>query len=243
MDYLYDNTFEGLLTALYNHFNIQETSGIFPKDSYQISLMNPCKEIITSEDNSRYLYSKIKNELSIDVLKNVYHCFLSDNIKRETLILNYLNLGFKKGRIFNLYHTHPDVHPILDINKKVQNETHRYLGYVRFKDLANFLYSEINPQYNILPLIAYHFADRFNNESFIIHDAKRNQAIVCRGGKWIISPFYKDPTINKQSDIYELLWKKYFKTVAIENRKNLKLQQNFVPLKYRKDLLEFENSD
>jgi len=36
----------------------------------------------------------------------------------------------------------------------------------------------------------------------------------------------------------QMLWKKYFKSMAIEERKNLKLQQQNMPKKYWKYLVE-----
>ena len=106
--------------------------------------------------------------------------------------------------------------------------------------MGSVLYSPIHPFYDILPLIAEHFADRYKSESFIIHDKNRNKAIISRNGNWILTDFTKNISWDiRKKDYYEDLWKTYFNTIGIESRKNAKLQQNFVPLKYRKDLLEF----
>ncbi|MPW26744.1 DUF4130 domain-containing protein [Alkalibaculum sp. M08DMB] len=238
--YLYDDTFDGLLTACYNHYYKKTCSGIFSKVSYQVSLVEIYEEIETNLVDSDIMYRTIKNELSLDVLKNVLHCFLSDNINKEKYILDYLNLGFKMGKAFNNYHTHDAVLPLLQIVKKVKMESHRFLGYVRFTLLGSVLYCGIHPSFNILPIIADHFSDRFKSEAFIIHDKNRNTAIVSKEGKWVMATFDKNIYQDiKGQDIYEELWKTYFKTIGIESRKNLKLQQSFVPLKYRNDLLEF----
>ena len=39
----------------------------------------------------------------------------------------------------------------------------------------------------------------------------------------------------------EELWKSFFKTVAIKERLNKKCQQNFMPKKYWKNILEMED--
>ncbi|MFZ7121137.1 MAG: TIGR03915 family putative DNA repair protein [Eubacteriaceae bacterium] len=241
MDYLYDYTFEGLLTCLYLNFNKKETSGIYPKILYQTSLINNFEDIQTDIELSNKMYANIKKTLYQECLKNIYNCFLSDHNLKEKYILDYLNLGFNMGIKFTNYHTHKAVFPLLDIVRKVKMECHRYLGYVRFKSIGTVLYSAIHPQYNILPLISYHFADRLRSQQFIIHDKNRNTAIISNNGDWIISPFNKIESVELDNkDIFESLWKKYFETVGIENRYNPKLQQNFVPLKYRKDLIEFK---
>lgn len=239
MDYIYDGTFEGLLCALYNYYQRKDSSGIFPRDSYQVSLINSYQEIITQESIANKMYRKIRNKLTLSALKSIYYCYLSDIFKKENIIINFLDLGIEMGPSVNNYHSHPAVNSIISIERKVSMESHRYLGYVRFTQIKNILYSSIHPTYNILPLIGNHFADRLSCESFIIQDDNRKIALVSKDKNWLICPFDQDLSIYKEPDIYVSLWKEYFDNIAIESRINKKLQQSFVPLKYRKDLLEF----
>ncbi|RBP61073.1 putative DNA metabolism protein [Alkalibaculum bacchi] len=240
MHYLYDNTFEGFLNCYYEHLFLVPCSGIFKKETYQISLLNPYKEIKTDSDQADKMFDVIKRKLSRETLMNIFYCFLSDHQSKEEWIFQYLNLGFQMGRDFNQYHTHKAVLPLLQVVRKVKMESHRYLGYVRFTALGSSLYSSIHPTYNVLPIIADHFSNRFKSESFILHDKNRNMAVVSDRGNYILCPFKQEISLDlKEHDIYESLWRTYFHTVGIEGRKNEKLQQNFVPLKYRKDLLEF----
>ena len=44
----------------------------------------------------------------------------------------------------------------------------------------------------------------------------------------------------KVSDRYEELWKVFFKSINIEQRKNIKCQQSNLPLWYRKNMNEFD---
>ena len=44
------------------------------------------------------------------------------------------------------------------------------------------------------------------------------------------------PSPNKQ--IYQNLWKMFFKTIAIEERENARCQMQFMPKKYWQDLIE-----
>jgi probable DNA metabolism protein len=39
---------------------------------------------------------------------------------------------------------------------------------------------------------------------------------------------------------FQKLWQTFFDSVTIKERKNLKLQRQMVPLKYRKDMTEFK---
>jgi len=239
MHYIYDDTFDGFLSCYYEHYFITPCEGIFKKEIYQMSLLNSFKEITTNQVLVDKMYEFIKTKLSTEIVINIYYCFQSDDLRKEELLLNYLNLGFEIGKDFDRYHTHDDVLPVLKLVSKVKRESHRYKGFVRFTDYKGTLYSEIHPTYNVLPIIGEHFADRFKSENFIIHDKNRNIAIVSHRGN-VLCDFQEEVAQNlKEYDGYESLWRAYFNTMAIEERKSEKRQQRFVPLKYRKDLLEF----
>ena len=47
------------------------------------------------------------------------------------------------------------------------------------------------------------------------------------------------PLSNREKEIQEI-WKKYFKHIAIKERKNSKLQKSFMPVRYWKYLVEKE---
>lgn len=47
------------------------------------------------------------------------------------------------------------------------------------------------------------------------------------------------PEMTPQEEQFQQLWRNYFQTLAIPERKNLKLQQGKVPLKARGFLTEF----
>lgn len=38
------------------------------------------------------------------------------------------------------------------------------------------------------------------------------------------------------------MWKGYFEHIGIKERKNLRLQRQFVPTRYRKNMVEFNNN-
>ncbi|NTW72619.1 MAG: DNA metabolism protein [Eubacteriaceae bacterium] len=240
MDYLYDGTFEGLLTCLYYNFAKIKATGIYRTDTYQTSLVNPHVAITTKEQLADKMYEKIRKHLGTYTLTDLYYCFLSEKDGFENILLSFIDLCFRNGPVYAGYHTHKEVIPFDDIVGKVKREVQRYVGYVRFKAVGDVLYSEINPEFFILPMLASHFADRYFNEKIIIHDAGRSLALISKDGKHFIMPYTEtDLPGSEKEDHITNLWKEYFQHIAIEGRINLKLQRNFVPLKYRKDLVEF----
>ena len=253
MDYLYDGSFEGLLTCIYFNYYGEKASGIYQQEYYQPALMINSTEVITEPVLAARVYKAIEYKISSTSLDLVYHTFVSSASDKENLILNYLRLGFRLGPKIDLYHTHPDVYPLRKAAQKVTAEVHRFLGLLRFADAGNFLYAVLSPDHFILPLIADHFADRLAGERWIIHDRKRDMAVVYDGHgtdedkssskrKWYITDF---PHIGllpltQKEQYFQELWQQYFDKISIESRRNPRLQAQFVPYRYRNDLVEFK---
>ena len=103
------------------------------------------------------------------------------------------------------------------------------------------LFSTIEPNNNILPLIAPHFADRYANEAFIIYDKKRSIALVYRPYQYVIVPIeeWQLPEVDKNEMEYRGLWKRFYDTIAIESRYNPKCRMNLMPKRYWKHMTEF----
>ncbi len=241
MDYLYDGSFEGFLTCVYFHYYKEKASGIFTSENYQPNMLNTFTEIKTDAEKSAKVYEAIKNKISPYDLQRVYRIFRSTVYNKEMLLLNYIRLGFKEGSKISLLHGSPYVSPVEKAEKKVTNEVHRVLGLLRFSVLeGNVLYAVLEPDHDILEFMANHFTDRYKNDPFIIHDKKREKALIAHQKEWYITDFTEDglPSFSKDEQEYRELWKKYFKTIAIKERTNPRCQKNFMPVRYWKHLTE-----
>lgn len=243
--YVFDGSFEGLLTSIYEaYYNYKKPEEIVPKWQFKPTLITEPLYIKTDIEKSSKVYMAIKNKISKQALELIYHVYLSEIEGCCNLIYNYIKLGFKLGRQVDL-HLHEDsILNIHTINKKVINECHRILGFVRFKSIENMYYSPIEPDHNILALIAPHFSSRLPNENWIIHDLKRSLAVFHNKTEWIITPFTMENIdglmVREESELYESLWKDFYKTIAIADRINPRYQKRNMPLRYWKHLTEFE---
>lgn len=241
MDYLYDGTFEGLMTCIYNHYKKEKATGIYEESNYQQSLV-VCSKIVETDISKAMIVSNAINKLiSREAYIHIYYCFLSDNLNKENIILDFLIFGFKYGRKTMNFYTHEKVLPINEIYKKVAREEHRILGILRFSDVGGVLYAKYSPDNDISILLADHFADRYKYEKFIIYDEKRQKALVYANNKWEIKEKVSIDDIEFSNDEKRIqnLWKQYFTDLAIKERKNTNLQFQFVPSRYRKNMAEF----
>lgn len=241
VDYLYDGSFEGFLTCVYHHYAGQKANGIYPKDAYQPSLLADFIEVEPDEALAARVYQGIRHKISHFDLERVYKVFLSSVPDKENHLLRYLELGFRMGRDVSRLHGNPVVFEVQKIDRQVGFEVHRYKGLLRFTVLANgVMYSPIEPDHDVLELLADHFTVRFRDDPFLIHDKKRNKAMIAAGGQWYICPFAETELPARAVDEldYQRLWRNYFDTIAIKERTNKKCQKNFMPVRYWKHLTE-----
>ena len=121
------------------------------------------------------------------------------------------------------------------------------LGFLRFEELANgVLYGKFRSPCGLLPLIAPHFADRYQQEDWIIRDIDRGTLAVHRKNSfWFLTdaaelnPEYLERYSQKEAE-FQQLWKSFCKSVAIEERRNPRCQQNLLPLRFRLCMTEFQ---
>ncbi len=240
--YLYDTTFDGLLTCVYVHYYRKRADKIYPFQNYQNHILDEAVPVKTSKEKADKVHRAIQKQISRLALKHVYHCYLSNHYEKDTYILKFLELGFKLRSKVDKLHTHPMVHPVVTLANRVSFEVHRFLGLLRFQEVGQGLYAKISPDHDISLLLAEHFVDRIKNEKFIIHDNIRNKAVIYNGKSWVISDFNFPGTlpISEKELLFQQLWKGYFDHIAIQERVNKKLQAQFVPYRYRQNLTEFK---
>lgn len=257
MNYLYDGSFEGFLTCVYYHYYKKKAHSISVESNFQETLLSESLVVATDSTKSDKVYEAIISKISRTDLMRIYKTLGSIVSDREMKCLRYLELGFKTGSKIQLLHGNPIVYDVEEATKKVGFEIHRYEGILRFKvvkpasateldnDAREILYSEIEPDNDIIEFLVYHFKDRYKNNSFIIHDKKRKKAVVYGAGKWYITDFDENNLLSYTSSEmeYQKLWKMYFDTIAIKERINPRCQKNFMPVRYWKNLPEIDSTN
>jgi probable DNA metabolism protein len=243
--YTYDGSFAGLLTCIYEAYYKEMPDKIEKASLYNPNFIYEEIYIETDMDKYRKVYSAIKKKISETSLKNIYYVYLSELKDCDTLILKYVRLGFRVGADIDLFHNNDIVFNIHNLCEKVSHETLRMLEFIRFKNIEDSLYySAIEPDHNLLPVITNHFKNRLPDQNFIIHDIKRNQASVYNKKEWVVIKLTREEgdKLQNKSDqaLYENLWRDYFASIAIKERKNEKLQKSHMPKRYWKHMIEMK---
>ncbi|MEO2736854.1 TIGR03915 family putative DNA repair protein [Clostridium butyricum] len=240
---IYDDSFEGLLTSIYDAFySKHQIDGIYGLSQYNAPLLlGEIKNIETDLNKFEKVRNSIINKIDLLCLQKIYMVYLSNVEDKGMVIFKYLKSAFKYKKNIHAFLHIDIVRQIDEIKKRVSFEAHKFKGFVRFKSIDNnFLYCSIEPDNNILELIGDHFMKRFSNEYWIIHDIYRNKAIIYDTNKYEIIELLQDDCKNllDHKDEYSSLWKCYFKFTTIEERKNLRLQRQMMPKRYWKHIFE-----
>ena len=139
--------------------------------------------------------------------------------------------------------TAPAVEPVLQLSRRVQLERHKMLGFLRFTPLENgVLYAACEPDYDIVPLMIEHFAERLPGERFIMHDLRHDTLAFHKPGATFITHAHA-PRIAAPHDEYEDMWRAFYDAVTIESRLNPRLRDGWMPRRYHKYLPEMQNGE
>ena len=247
---LYDGTFAGLLSAIFEVYEYKLPQPIICRDTATTgSLFGNTHTVITNPDKSRRVYKKLQDKLTPKALKQLHDCCLSELTEIENVILRYVQYALSSKIAIENDYANADVLQLQQVARKVHREKHRMEAFVRFQLTKDELYyAIIQPDYNVLPLISKHFKDRYADQRWLIYDGMRKYGLYYNKEtvEEVQMNFSLD-TNNDQSlkevfeekeELYQQLWKQYFSSVNIAARKNMKLHIQHMPKRYWRYLVE-----
>ena len=246
-----EDTLEGILTAIYDAFvekNKREKYhdgdiSIVIGENHTMSLFAQEIEVVTDLDKAQKTLFSIQRKISYFAYKKVLSALCHYDEQRGNAVLGFLIKGFPMGPCVVEDMADPYVIRVMELARKVDNESHLFCGFVRFFDLGKFLYAEIEPKCHVLPQVMEHFADRYPNEHYVIYDKNRHVALIhlAFGDSFFVSGDEWNLDLSQHEDYFERLWSQYFKSIAIEERYNPRCQNNLIPKWYRKHMVEFQS--
>lgn len=244
----YDGSFEGFLCAVADCLEAGEEQPEFIRDGdvQAVGLFaGDISEVATVRDVALAFRKRFVETVSHEAFATARYAFHSQKAGIELLVWRYFTLGLRVGRRLGMMLAEEPVCSVNRIARHVSHEAHKYKGFVRFREVeAGFLYAQIEPEADILPFIAPHFVGRVGDRPWMIHDLQRNQAALYDLTSWRLIrdvELTAEPTLTATEHDYAALWQRYFQRHAIKERHNPKLQQQHVPLRYRKHLTEFKS--
>jgi probable DNA metabolism protein len=193
----------------------------------------------TDEARAARVWRRLEAKVGEEALRDCFDAFCSDLDGVEDSLASTLARMAREGRGVLGDLGDPNCLRVMEASRRSKAQAHKLTGLLRFAELADgSWYAVMKPECDVLPLIGDHFAARFPGERFVIHDSGRGRAILHEPhGPWRIVGGFSlasagDLPLSEREKELQTGWRTYFKSVAIAERKNPRLQAGHMPKKY-----------
>lgn len=240
--YFFDGTKNGLLTCIFESFYEKRIPDDVTTECVQCGLLDEIVTIKTDNEKAERVYKCLKNCKTKYLVSDFNLTFRSGEKKRFKVLFDYLNVAISNKNIdVSKAFALPEIQAFTDLKNRIYTETHRFKGFLRFMETEKgFYYACYEPDNDITELLVPHFTARLQ-APFIIHDIKRNILALCDGKRYkILNSGDNGVTVfmSESEEIFLDLWQQYYKSINIEERKNLRQMRNYMPERYWKNLSE-----
>ncbi len=242
--FLYDGTSEGLMSAI---AAILE-AGADPERAELVEREDTLFEeglfLRSDPGAAEELFTRLRKQAP-DAVHTLWYFVMAETEGLETSLLRYVALALRHGDRINGYLTHADVKAVVGASKKAGRELHRMKGLLRFEEMRDGGYlARMEPDHDILRPLAYHFTRRLGAQVWFIFDARRNRAAHWDGHELRFGSLeqFSRPELSDDELHVQAMWRTFFSTIAIPERKNPRLQKSNMPAKYWKYLTEKQDA-
>lgn len=245
----YDHSFEGFLTSIFEVYEYKLNPVQIRREGLEVApLFTSLRRVITNTKKSDRVYNKLKALLGDLGLHRILYSLLSEDDACEDHLFKVIKYALDSKKNIITDYAHPSVLKLSQYAQMVHREKHRMEAFVRFKLTCDEIYfAEIEPDFNVLPIIAKHFKDRYQDQKWLIFDNIRHYGIYYDLKSVEIIEMKFNNAYNKQEGLemlmkdeylYQSLWRTYFTRTNIKARKNTRLHIQHVPKRYWKYLTE-----
>lgn len=247
--FICDPNWEALMTAVYEASN----SGVghrnlkiaFEADD-QYSIFDEYVNVETDSEKAQKVMDAVIRRISASFYERIAFASMSYEADTADIIYKVILLGFLKGPDALLMVQYREVMRFLEIEKRVSSEAHHFREFIRFHETKGHYYvAHIEPKSRVVPALALNFADRMPSENWMIVDDIHSEAVVHpKNEQYYFRILNKDELellceTEKENDEFTDLWKVFFDTIAIKERKNPRCQNTLFPIWKRKHAVEF----
>jgi probable DNA metabolism protein len=254
--YIFDNTLDGLLTAVFDSFFLRQQPEYLLAEGEQLPLFaDEPHRVVTDSGKAERVWKGLEKQLSREGLHMISVSWLSEERTLNQPLFNFICKVFRlmvKGLEQNA--SDEDVLAVRNTCRRVLHEQLRMKQFVRFQKAKDGTYlAVVSPDHNVLPLVIGHFQDRFGDQPWLIYDARRHYGYYYDGAAAPIHitfeneaevPFdlsngkLNDDVLSDNDRLFQELWRTYFKAICIRERINPRKQLKDMPRRYWKYMTE-----
>lgn len=268
--YVFDNTLDGLLTAVFDSFFLHQQPEMLLGEGEQLPLFaDEPHVVVTDSGKAARVWKGLEKHLSVEGLRMIAVSWLSEERTLNQPLFNFICKVFRKKVGDNpsaatdylsleRNASDADVLAVRNSCRRVLHEQLRMKQFIRFQKAKDGTYlAVVSPDHNVLSLITHHFQDRFNDQPWLIYDAKRHYGYYYDGSAAPIHITFEDESavpfdltngklddevLSENDRIFQDMWRTYFKAICIKERMNPKKQLSDMPRRYWKYMTEKNDS-
>lgn len=226
--YICNDTITSMFSAFYDAWKERrnEEVGIRLKGRVEQQLFCEYTEVQEEERKAEAIERLIQTHLGYNTYWDIYHALLSEDEGKAEAVFHVMQAArtVKNSKKIMEHLSNPDVAKVFELSRRVANEAHQFVEFIRFRELENgALFSEITPKNRVLTCIGDHFTDRFPLENWLIYDKTHEECIVHRAGyTWVLLQNFelnKEMTekISEKECEMERLWKGFLRLSLLKN--------------------------
>ena len=164
--YIFDGTMDGLLTAVFDAYDLKEQPEELLKSGDALPLFcDHTYQVTTDEEKAQRVWTGLEKKLEREALKLISVSWLSELRELNTPLFHYIYKVFQRGDISRNF-ADPDVLSVTNIARKVLHEQLRMKQFIRFQKAKDGTYlAVVSPDHNVLPIIT----DHFSGDGNVVH--------------------------------------------------------------------------
>ena len=194
--YVFDGTIDGLLTAVFDSFFLHQEPQMLLAAGEQLPLFADEPHVVmTDNEKASRVWKGLEKRLSAAGLRVITLSWLSEERALNQPLFNYICKVFRQpadAPSIEQNASDLDVLAVRNTCRRVLHEQLRMKQFIRFQKAKDGTYlAVVSPDHNVLPLIVDHFQDRFNDQPWLIYDAKRHYG-------YYYSPSSISPTLSSE---------------------------------------------
>lgn len=240
---------EGIFTGVYEAYALRlphECIRLQAGEEEQPLLFADYRRVETDTGKAKKVIRTLKERLMQEDYEAIWLALTAPSPEKAQAVYGSIVWGLSsKRRGSILQHlTDGNVRRLMELSRGAGKELQHLKGFLRFEELENGLLSSvIRPKNDILPMLAEHFADRLPMENFLIYDEGRRRYVIHPAGKqWFLMQGEEQERKlppSAEEEYYRELFRQFCHSISIDERKNLNLQRNMLPLRFRPYMTEF----
>ena len=242
MIYLYDGSWEGLMCLVHRAAEDKKLpDGVLRRqDSRGQGFLFETVRVETVPKIAEAAAAALKKRVSGVMLSDTWFALLSDSRGIDMAILAALAKVWARGRSAEADLADAHIHAVRRAALRTGAEYNKYLGVTRFRDVGGLFYSELEPDCDVLTLLADHFSARLPDRGWVLHDRRRGKAAVYDTRSWFVTDMDLPQAlpVTEEESAYQALWREFYRSTTTRGRLNYKAQRGNMPKKYWKHLVE-----